>query len=286
MIQPKAKTAICKDRRSIFSVILNILIVVFAAVGTVIMLSNQGDGTGLASSGITNLKYFTVLSNEFCGITAALWLVFFLLGKKFPPVLKLTAASAVALTFLIIAAFLAPMYPELDLYENANLWFHLILPLTAVLEFIILRTDEKIPFRYTVISALPALIYGIGYLANILLNGKGERHRLPCEHTFKRKRRVSRYKRLVRFPELGLSRRYSYICSYRSYGLCNGSAYESREQQDKQNIMKCKAQSLSYRVCAFIFRLCLSQSLTAANSKCFLSFPHLSAASIMIPAIP
>ena len=66
------------------------------------------------------------------------------------------------------------MYPELDLYENANLWFHLILPLTAVLEFIILRTDEKIPFRYTVISALPALIYGIGYLANILLNGKGE----------------------------------------------------------------------------------------------------------------
>ena len=174
MIQPKDKTAICKDRRSIFSVILNILIVVFAAVGTVIMLSNQGDGTGLASSGITNLKYFTVLSNEFCEITAALWLVFFLLGKKFPPVLKLTAASAVALTFLIIAAFLAPMYPELDLYENANLWFHLILPLTAVLEFIILRTDEKIPFRYTVISALPALIYGIGYLANILLNGKGE----------------------------------------------------------------------------------------------------------------
>ena len=174
MIQPKDKTAICKDRRSIFSVILNILIVVFAAVGTVIMLSNQGDGTGLASSGITNLKYFTVLSNEFCGITAALWLVFFLLGKKFPPVLKLTAASAVALTFLIIAAFLAPMYPELDLYENANLWFHLILPLTAVLEFIILRTDEKIPFRYTVSSALPALIYGIGYLANILLNGKGE----------------------------------------------------------------------------------------------------------------
>ena len=174
MIQPKDKTAICKDRRSIFSVILNILIVVFAAVGTVIMLSNQGNGTGLASSGITNLKYFTVLSNEFCGITAALWLVFFLLGKKFPPVLKLTAASAVALTFLIIAAFLAPMYPELDLYENANLWFHLILPLTAVLEFIILRIDEKIPFRYTVISALPALIYGIGYLANILLNGKGE----------------------------------------------------------------------------------------------------------------
>ena len=168
------KTTLPKDRRIWLGRILNILIVAFAVTGTVIMLSHKGDGTGLASSGISNLKYFTVLSNEFCGIVAALWLVCDLLGKKLPVVLKLTAASAVALTFLIIAAFLAPMYPDLNLYENANLWFHLILPLTAVLEFVFLRTDKRIPFKYTVISALLALFYGIGYLANILVNGKGE----------------------------------------------------------------------------------------------------------------
>ena len=84
------------------------------------------------------------------------------------------AVSAVALTFLIVAAFLAPMYPGLNLYENSNLWFHLILPLAAMLEFILLKTQQRIPFKYAVFSALPALVYGIGYLANILINGKGE----------------------------------------------------------------------------------------------------------------
>ena len=168
------QAAVSKDRRIWSSRMLNILIVAFAVTGTVIMLRHKGDGEGLASSGVSNLKYFTVLSNEFCGIIAALWLVCDLLGKKLPVVLKLTAASAVALTFLIVAAFLAPMYPDLNLYENANLWFHLILPLTAVIEFVILRTDKKIPFKFTVVSALPAVLYGIGYLVNILVNGKGE----------------------------------------------------------------------------------------------------------------
>lgn len=167
-------TVIKKDHRNTVSVILNIIIVIFAVIGTVIMISYKGNGSGLSSSGISNLKYFTVLSNEFCGIVAALWLVFNFLGKRFPALLKLMATSAVALTFLIVAAFLAPMYPDLNLYENANLWFHLILPLAAMLEFILLKTQQRIPFKYAVFSALPALVYGIGYLANILINGKGE----------------------------------------------------------------------------------------------------------------
>ena len=167
-------TVIKKNHRNTVSVILNIIIVIFAVIGTVIMISRKGNGSGLSSSGISNLKYFTVLSNEFCGIVAALWLVFHFFGKRFPAQLKLMATSTVALTFLIVAAFLAPMYPDLNLYENANLWFHLILPLAAMLEFILLKTQQIIPFKYAVFSALPALVYGIGYLANILINGKGE----------------------------------------------------------------------------------------------------------------
>ena len=42
-------------------------------------------------------------------------------------------------------------------------------------EFIFIRR-KKIPFKYTVISAVPTLLYGIGYVANILLNGVGEGH--------------------------------------------------------------------------------------------------------------
>ncbi|WP_155984007.1 hypothetical protein [Ruminococcus sp. FC2018] len=37
-----------------------------------------------------------------------------------------------------------------------------------------LKTEEKIPFKYAVISALTALVYGAGCSANFLVNGKGE----------------------------------------------------------------------------------------------------------------
>ncbi len=154
--------------------ICNILIVVLTLCGIYAMITNHASGTGLTDSGWKNLKYFTVLSNIFCGIVAAVKAVFVLIKKEFPVFLKLAAAAAVGVTFLIVAAFLAPLYPELNLYQGGNLWFHLIVPLVAMAEFLFLGSKEKIPFRYTVFSAVAALAYGGGYLANILINGIGE----------------------------------------------------------------------------------------------------------------
>lgn len=163
-----------RDKRQIISVILNILILLFAVIGTAIMIAVNSEGEELTASGLKNLKYFTNLSNELCGIVSAVWLAAEATGRKLPAVIKLMAASAAGLTFFIVAAFLAPMYPDLNLYQNSNLWFHLILPLTAMAEFILLETDGRIPFRHTLFSALPALFYGLFYLVNILVNGKGE----------------------------------------------------------------------------------------------------------------
>ncbi|SEP54640.1 hypothetical protein SAMN02910369_00020 [Lachnospiraceae bacterium NE2001] len=191
-----------KNIRTVITLILNILIVVFACIGIYKMVTFTGEGSGLTSTGIENFKYFTVLSNVFAGVVSLVWLVFFAMKKTFPVLPKLMAASSVGLTFLIIAAFLAPLYPDLNLYEGGNLWFHLILPLTAMLEFVLLDTSDtvvnnkaaiesqdnpkenirkkkaadrkkRIPFRYTFISASLALLYGIGYMVNILINGIG-----------------------------------------------------------------------------------------------------------------
>ena len=159
--------------RNTVSVLLNLLIVIFTCIGTFIMLTVKNGSAELTSAGAENLKYFTVLSNEFCGIVSLLWLIFRLRRKPFPVLPKLMAASAVMLTFVIVAAFLAPMYPDLNLYERSNLWFHLIVPVTGMAEFTLLETDKKIPVRYALLSALAALIYGIGYLVNILINGVG-----------------------------------------------------------------------------------------------------------------
>ncbi|MCR5291958.1 MAG: hypothetical protein K6E28_03585 [Eubacterium sp.] len=162
--------------RKTISLILNFIIVVFGIIGTFIMFTFKGSGTGLTSSGIQNFKFFTVLSNELCVLIALAYIVFRFMKKSFPVALKLMATAAVGLTFIVVAAFLAPIYPDLNLYEGGNLWFHLIIPLTSMIEFLILENpdDKKIPFRYTFYSASFALIYGLGYLINILINGVGQ----------------------------------------------------------------------------------------------------------------
>ena len=153
--------------------ILNVLIIIFVIIGTFMMYTNKESGSGLMSTGLENLKYFTVLSNEFAGIVSLLWIIFGIRKKEFPAIVKLMSASGVGLTFLIIAAFLQPLYPDLNLYAGGNLWFHLIVPITAMIDFVLTDTKESIPFKYAVLSGMPALIYGTCYLANILMNGIG-----------------------------------------------------------------------------------------------------------------
>lgn len=166
-----------KAKRFILPV-LNLAIVVIGMIGTYIMMTGKGgDGSGLTASGIENLKFYTVLSNLLCTGVAAWGFVHFIRDRKsivLPRALmlaKLISASAVGLTFLIIAAFLAPLYRELNLYSGSNLYFHLVIPLIAMVEFLML--EGEIPFRYAVISAVPTFLYGMCYLINILVNGVG-----------------------------------------------------------------------------------------------------------------
>ena len=166
------KNTAVKEKREYILITLNVLIVIFVLIGTIVMLNNHDSATGLTSEGIENFKYFTVLSNVFCGIVAAFFLILKFKNKQLNILVKLMAASATGLTFIIIAAFLQPLYPDLNLYKGGNLFFHLIVPIIAMIEFVLIKT-EQIPFGYTFLSAVLALVYGMGYCMNILINGKG-----------------------------------------------------------------------------------------------------------------
>ena len=149
--------------------ILNIIMVIFAVIGIVLMVTEREDGA-LQSSGLENFKYYTVLSNVFCGIVAAIYLI--KRSDKLIP-LKLGAVCGVTITFCVVAFMFGPLYGFIQFYQRGNLFFHLLLPVAAMVEFITVRRG-KIPFTYTVLAAIPTLIYGIFYMANILINGKGE----------------------------------------------------------------------------------------------------------------
>lgn len=160
--------------RSVTEMILNTVIVVLTIVGIIFMLTGKPEEGALQSSGIENLKYYTVLTNVFCGTVAALYLVFILLKKDTGKirVLKLAAVCGVAITFAVVAFMFGPLYGYPQFYKRGNLFFHLLLPVAAMAEFIIVKR-ERMPFRYTVWSAIPTLLYGAGYLLNILINGIG-----------------------------------------------------------------------------------------------------------------
>lgn len=163
-----------KTKISKTELILNLIIVIFAVIGIILMLTSEAEEGALQSSGIENFKFYTVLTNVFCGIVASVFLVFKILTKDTEKirVLKLAAVVGVAITFAVVAFMFGPLYGFLQFYKRGNLYFHLLLPVTAMIEFIFVKR-RKIPFKFTVFAAIPTLIYGIGYLLNILINGIG-----------------------------------------------------------------------------------------------------------------
>ena len=76
------------------------------------------------------------------------------------------------LTFTTVVVFLGPLYGFGQMYVGANLSFHLLVPLTAAAE-IILLTDADYTRRDRALTMIPPLVYGTVYLVNILINGTG-----------------------------------------------------------------------------------------------------------------
>ncbi|MBO4900032.1 MAG: hypothetical protein J5509_07050 [Lachnospiraceae bacterium] len=153
--------------------IMNIVIVVLVIVGVIVMINSKASATGLTETGWANLKFYTVLSNIFAGVVALVQIIMDLTGRRYLKVLKLTATAAVTLTFLVVAGFFGPLYGWLKLYKGSNLFFHLIVPVLCVIEFIFSGDDTEIGLRHCVIASLSTVVYGLAYLINILINGKG-----------------------------------------------------------------------------------------------------------------
>lgn len=165
----------------IASFILNILTFLLVLTGVIIMVT-IGSGA-LTDKGITVFKYFTFQSNVFMGIVAfiyALYQLLILLNKKdkLPHVLLVfnhVGVAAVGLTFLIVIFFLAPGYGFDKMYNNANLFFHGIVPVVAMINFMFLEKECKIRFIDTLFSVIPSLAYGIVYfIVVVATNGYGD----------------------------------------------------------------------------------------------------------------
>ena len=160
---------------------LNVTIFILVTIATIFMFTGfhfMTDDLLLEAKGIELFKFFTVDSNLIIGIMSLLFAYFeyqIIKGKRknIPSklyIIKYIATIGVLLTFLVTVLYLAPFSPKgfFSMFQNSNLFFHLIIPILSLITFVFFEKTDKIKFKHTFLSLIPTLAYSIFYVAIIL----------------------------------------------------------------------------------------------------------------------
>lgn len=171
-------------RRIKVSLVINIMIFIITIIASIIMFTGfkfmHGYDISLQSTKIGMFKFFTVESNILIGIVALIFAIkeIELINGKIDDIstkmyiLKLIATTAVGLTFVVVFGYLGPISKNgiPSMLMNSNLFFHLIIPVTSMINFIFFEKTNKIKFKYTFYGLMPTVLYGIFYVSNVLIH--------------------------------------------------------------------------------------------------------------------
>ncbi len=166
---------------------LNCILATLGLIGLIISIITMGASL---------FCYYTQLSNIFCLITAILYMIesfkaerrkneyetlrnVTALGSVELPhwviMLRYTATSMVAVTFLIAVTVLPPMFDNLwqgyiqILFVGANFFYHVACPLLSILSFGFYEKNERLRFTSTFIAVIPTALYAaVTVVLNIL----------------------------------------------------------------------------------------------------------------------
>lgn len=152
--------------RKTVSRILNLIMAVIVLAAWLSMTFRVGKHGSLSAEGLQNLRYFTVLSNLLQGGVS----LAYALGRR-PRRLKYAATVAVALTFFVVLLLLGPVYGYDSMYVGANFWFHLVVPVLAMVDFLFFDREGRFTLRDSLLTMLPMVAYSLFYMGNLLKNG-------------------------------------------------------------------------------------------------------------------
>ena len=153
--------------------LLSGLIVLLTAIGTVITLTNTKEGV-LTVYGAENLKFFTVESNLLVGIVHLISLLYDASGsgkRLWLERLNYVATVAVSLTFTVVVVIFGPGVGYGEMFRGANLFFHLIIPLLAIVSFCVFHRTRRVPMRETALALIPTVLYGLYYTGTLFRYG-------------------------------------------------------------------------------------------------------------------
>ena len=169
----QVKNALRVNRtRCILSVVCCTVICVCVFLGIVdIML---GEPTELIQEvGAKSFRMFTVLSNMLMAAAAAMCIPFAVDGLRYRNYhlprwvvyLLYSAAVSVAITFAVAGTALSSFagFHYIMIYREGK-YLHTIVPIAAILLFLVINTDHTIPFRVTFLALLPMFLYAVNYV--------------------------------------------------------------------------------------------------------------------------
>ena len=166
------------------SFIINILIFLMTVFASIVMFTGfkfmPGNDIILQSSSLGMFRFFTVDSNLFMGCMALIYSVYeynYMTGKKKNidkeiRILKYMATVGVSLTCLVVFVYLGPITNGgiAVLLKNANLFFHLIIPVVSVINFVFFEKSSELKLKDTLFGLVPVLLYGLYYVINIIIH--------------------------------------------------------------------------------------------------------------------
>ncbi|MBQ7453370.1 MAG: hypothetical protein IJS68_03840 [Clostridia bacterium] len=166
------------ERRDKIALTLNIVVFLMALVGSILCFGEiYIVNTKPIEHGIKLLKFFTLQSNILAGVSALLYVVFFLRERKterktpfFVYMLRYIATIDLILTFLVVALFLGFIVEEgyFSLYVNANFFFHFAIPIINFINYIGVERKPLLKLKHTFVGLIHVLLYAIFYIAVVI----------------------------------------------------------------------------------------------------------------------
>ena len=158
-------TAASVHDRAAISRLINLAISIIVLTVWLAMTFRLGHLGAQAEGGFGNLRYFTVLSNLMQGSVSLLYFCGLKVGRW-----KYASTTAIAFTFLIVLLLLDPVRGYGTMYAGANFWSHLVVPVLAIVDFLVFDREGDFTLRDSIFAVFPMLAYGVFYMGNIWVN--------------------------------------------------------------------------------------------------------------------
>ena len=168
-----------EKNRIIGSIVCNSLVVVVVTISVILSLFGiLVDDPN--SAGVHTFRYFTTDSNIFAAICCLIMLLYDIKALrnseyKIPNwviKLKFISTVAVAVTFLVVLCYMAPVGGFAKLYYGTSFFLHLVAPLLAIVSLVFFDPPVFLSGKFCFLGVLPMAVYSVIYFVMVITLGE------------------------------------------------------------------------------------------------------------------